>query len=208
MSKIGPSRAQLEQDLFVLQEVGIKCDGFFVEIGACDGIKFSNTLLLEEDLGWSGILAEPAKVFHNKLKTNRTGSNIDFRCVWKSSGETIDFIETTEPELSTVAEFLKGDGAPRKEAACYPVETVSLNDLLSQHNAPNQIDYISIDTEGSEYEILSSFDFDAHEVKIFTIEHNYTPKRDEVYNLMTSKGYHRKHHDSYSFWDDWYVKGA
>jgi len=206
MSRIGPSQAQLQQDFFVLQEVGIKRDGFFVEVGASDGLRFSNTFLLEKDLGWKGILVEPAKVFHNRLKTNRTGSDIDFRCVWKFSGKTIDFIETTEPELSTVAAFLELDGAPRKEAARYPVETVSLNDLLSQHSAPNQIDYISLDTEGSEYVILSSFDFDKYDVKIFTIEHNYTSNRERVYELMTSNGYERKHHDSYSRWDDWYVK--
>ena len=52
MSKVGPSRAQLQQDFFVLQEVGVKRHGFFVEVGASDGLRFSNTLLLEEDLGW------------------------------------------------------------------------------------------------------------------------------------------------------------
>jgi FkbM family methyltransferase len=205
MSKIGPSQAQLQQDFFVLQEVGVKRHGFFVEVGACDGLKFSNTALLEKDLGWKGILAEPAKVFWKALNQNRA-CTLDSRCVWSRSGETVDFIETTKPELSTMAEFLECDGMPRKETAHYPVETVSLNDLLLQHGAPKQIDYVSIDTEGSEYEILSSFDFDAHDVKVFTIEHNYTPKREEVYRLMTSKDYQRKHHVLYSRWDDWYSK--
>ena len=205
MSRIGPSQAQLQQDFFVLQEVGVKRHGFFVEVGASDGLRFSNTALLEKDLGWNGILAEPAKVFWNDLKRNRSCA-LDSRCVWSRSGETVDFIETTEPELSTVIEFMECDGAPRKEAARYPVETVSLNDLLAEHSAPKQIDYVSLDTEGSEYEILSSFDFDAHDVKVFTIEHNYTPKREEVYRLMTSKDYHRKHHVLYSRWDDWYSK--
>ena len=205
MSKVGPSRAQLQQDFFVLQEVGVKRHGFFVEVGACDGLLFSNTVLLEKDLGWNGILVEPAKVFWEGLNENRTCS-LDSRCVWKFSGKTIDFIETTEPELSTVAAFLELDGAARKEAARYPVETVSLNDLLSQHSAPNRIDYISLDTEGSEYVILSSFDFDKYDVKIFTVEHNYTSNRERVYEIMTSNGYQRKHHDSYSRWDDWYSK--
>ena len=206
MSKVGPSQAQLQQDFFVLQEVGVKRHGFFVEVGACDGLKFSNTFLLEKDLGWKGILVEPAIVFWKDLKQNRTCA-LDSRCVWKRSGQTVHFIETTEPELSTIAEFLELDGAPREEAERYPVETVSLNDLLSQHHAPNQIDYISLDTEGSEYVILSSFDFDKYDVKIFTVEHNYTSNRERVYELMTSNGYERKHHDSYSRWDDWYVKG-
>ena len=205
MSKVGPSRAQLQQDFFVLQEVGVKRHGFFVEVGASDGLKFSNTALLEKDLGWSGILIEPAKIYWKALNHNRKCA-LDSRCAWSRSGETVDFIETTEPELSTVAKFLNCDGAPRKGVGWYPVETVSLNDLLSEHSAPNQIDYISLDTEGSEYTILSSFDFDKYDVKIFTIEHNYTSNRERVYELMTSNGYERKHHDSYSRWDDWFVK--
>ena len=55
-----------------------------------------------------------------------------------------------------------------ENGAKYKVETISLNDMLELHNAPLIIDYLSIDTEGSEYEILSCLDFELYYTK--TIE--------------------------------------
>ncbi|MBT8545252.1 FkbM family methyltransferase [Polynucleobacter paneuropaeus] len=85
------------------------------------------------------------------------------------------------------------------------MKTISLADLLIKHNAPKVIDYLSIDTEGSEYEILSHFDFESHQINIITIEHNYTEMREKIYNLLVSKGYKRKYL-GLSKWDDWYVR--
>ncbi|MBK7635080.1 MAG: FkbM family methyltransferase [Saprospiraceae bacterium] len=53
------------------------------------------------------------------------------------------------------------------------------------------IDYLSIDTEGSEYDILSSFNFDRYTFGIITVEHNYTAYRDRIKDLLESKGYRR-----------------
>ena len=74
-------------------------------------------------------------------------------------------------------------------------------------NIPTKkIDYISIDTEGSEYEIIKNFDFEKYDVEIFTIEHNFIEqKRNKIFELMTSKNYIRIF-QNLSKWDDWYVK--
>ena len=85
-----------------------------------------------------------------------------------------------------------------------PVQTISLNDLLDQHGAPDEIDYMSVDTEGSELEILKAFDFDRRLIRLFTIEHNFTPLRQEIHELMTAKGYVRRFPE-YTRFDDWYV---
>jgi hypothetical protein len=77
--------------------------------------------------------------------------------------------------------------------------------MLKKYNAPKQIDYLSIDTEGSEFEILNSFNFDLYDIKIITCEHNYTPMRKKIYSLLTKNGYDRKYSE-YSQFDDWYVK--
>jgi hypothetical protein len=66
------------------------------------------------------------------------------------------------------------------------------------------IDYLSIDTEGSEYEILANFDFSKHRFRVITCEHNYTQERDKIHTLLTEKGYLRKFEDVSQF-DDWYV---
>jgi hypothetical protein len=60
-SLLEKSKSQLKQDLFVLAELDFKSNGFFVEFGATNGIDLSNTHLLENEFGWGGILAEPAK---------------------------------------------------------------------------------------------------------------------------------------------------
>ena len=77
-------------------------------------------------------------------------------------------------------------------------------DLLKKYDAPNEIDYISIDTEGSEYEILSKFDFAKYRFKVITCEHNFTPMRESIYKLLTTNGYRRKFF-ALSRFDDWYV---
>ena len=201
------SKSQLRQDLFVLSELNFKFDGYFVEFGATNGIDLSNTYLLEEKFSWRGILAEPAKIWHQELSKNRKKSAIDVSCVWKSSGEVLIFNETSAPELSTLDSFSNADIHVdfRKNGQKYQVSTISLNDLLEKYKSPRNIDYLSIDTEGSEFEILNSFNFDNYDIKIITCEHNFGENRDKIYTLLTSKGYERKF-ESVSLFDDWYVK--
>lgn len=199
------SKAQLRQDMFVLAELGFKRDGYFVEFGATNGVELSNTYMLEKELGWTGILAEPAWVWHDDLIKNRT-AKICFDCVWSKSHELLSFNQPTSAELSGVICTAPNDEHQdaRKVGDKYEVYTVSLFDLLKKYNAPKEIDYLSIDTEGSEFEILNAFDFDAYKIKVITCEHNYTPMREEIYKLLTSKGYTRKYQE-FSYFDDWYV---
>jgi hypothetical protein len=87
----------------------------------------------------------------------------------------------------------------------YHVETVSLGDLLAQHKAPGQIDYLSIDTEGSELTILRALDFDRWRFHIITVEHNWVQSaRDGIHSLLTSHRYVRVLPEC-SLWDDWYI---
>jgi FkbM family methyltransferase len=201
------SQSQIKQDLFVLLTTNFMQGGYFVDFGATNGYELSNTYLLEKQFGWKGILAEPAKIWHAELKRNRT-AHIETDCVWKKSGEILQFNEVKAAELSTISQFTSnGDSAKesRKDCISYPVTTISLIDLLEKFNAPKIIDYLSIDTEGSEFEILNSFDFNKYSIKIITCEHNYTPKRNKIYDLLTQQGYARKF-VGFSRWDDWYVK--
>ncbi|MFV8372617.1 FkbM family methyltransferase [Flavobacterium sp. LB2P74] len=206
-SLIEKSKSQMKQDLFVLAELDFKRDGFFVEFGATNGIDLSNSFLLENEFGWNGILAEPAKCWHEELKSNRN-CNIETNCVWSDSKSVLNFNQVdSAAELSTVSTYNKTDchSILREVGQNYSVNTISLNDLLDKYNAPKKIDYLSIDTEGSEYEILSNFDFSKYEFSIITCEHNYTPIREKIYNLLMEQGYTRKY-IGLSKWDDWYVK--
>ena len=165
---------------------------------------FSNTYLLEKEFGWTGILAEPAKSFHQDLANTDRNCHIETDCVWRESNLTLTFNEagafSTVDSHSSI-NLRKG----RKKGKVYNVNTISLLDLCKKYNAPNQIDFLSIDTEGSEFEILSNFDFDKYQVKVITCEHNYTKEREKTFSLLTEKGYVRKF-EKLSLYDDWYVK--
>ena len=200
------SYAQLQQDLWVLEQLNQKRNGFFVEFGATDGVNLSNTYLLEKAYDWKGILCEPNPLHHKKLFNNRD-CNISTMCVYPETGKMLTFLDVIDPGLSTLEKFSDADfhAHVRTNHKKINVNTITLNDLLATYNAPNKIDYMSIDTEGGEYEILCSLDWDKYDVSILTVEHNYTPSREQTYELLTSKGYKRVH-EVHSQFDDWYTK--
>jgi len=199
------SKSQLKQDLFALSQLNFKRDGFFVEFGATNGLELSNTFLMETEFNWSGILAEPARCWHDALKLNRN-CNIDTNCVWKESNAIVKFNESNSAELSTIYKYRNSDSHSdsRKDANIYNVRTISLNDLLIKYNAPSEIDYLSIDTEGSEFEILNNFDFSKYKFKVITCEHNYTDMRSKIFDLLSRHGYVRVY-KNLSLVDDWFI---
>lgn len=200
------SKSQISQDLFVLYFTQQKKDGYFIEIGACDGKHLSNTFALEKK-GWTGIICEPSRFWHQKMKNRKCV--LSKKAVFSESGKKLMFNEVPKyPELSGCNDYLENDNNSklRKDFTSYEVETISLNDLIKKHLDNKQIDYISIDTEGSEFEILKDFDFKKHQVEIFTIEHNFLEgKRDKIFKIMTENDYKRVF-ETLSHWDDWYVK--
>lgn len=204
---LSQSSAQLLQDLFVLHQTGQRREGYFVEFGATDGVNISNTVLLEREYGWTGALAEPARYWQEALHANRRCA-ISTDCIWHSSGQMLAFNETPDREYSTLDHLSTGDwhAARRTQGLRYNVPTLSLNDWLERLDAPQQIDYLSIDTEGSEFDILNAFDFTRRHIHIITVEHNFTPSREGIQTLMARNGYQRKF-EQFSRWDDWYVKG-
>jgi FkbM family methyltransferase len=197
------SKSQILQDLLAAFLVGKK--GYFCEFGASDGVALSNTYLLEKDYEWTGILAEPSKFWHQRLFQNRN-CIISTKYVSSSSGVSVVFEESVDPLLSTAKEFSQAGihAANRELKARYQVESISLFDLLKENNAPSHIDFLSIDTEGSEYRILSSFDFDKYSFGLICIEHNFSNEREKLRDVVQNAGYFQIL-DSVSNWDDWYV---
>ena len=204
------SHSDLNQDIVALAVSGWRQGGYFVEFGALDGMLGSNTVLLETAYGWTGIVAEPARCWREALTRNRQ-CRIDHRAVARESGQELQFKETdTQLGLSGLMDYFDdGECHTRRRLNSagreYTVTTVSLNDLLDQHQAPPVIDYISVDTEGSELAILQGFDFSRRRVELWTIEHNYfDPARQAILEIMTNNGYQRILTQRSTI-DDWYI---
>ena len=198
--------SQLGQDLWALERTNYKRGGFFVEFGATDGVLLSNTWLLEKEFGWSGILAEPNPKFFEKLQANRS-CQVSNACIGARTGEEVEFVFAAEyggvkNDLLEGPHAKKTVGYANQEEYCTKLKTISLHDFLTSMHAPRDIDYISIDTEGSEFDILQSFPFDSWNISLFTIEHNYTEQREKIAALMVKNGFSRIEKQ----WDDWWIK--
>jgi FkbM family methyltransferase len=205
-SNIESKKSQFNQDLFVLCSLNFKHKGFFVEAGACDGIMNSNSFLLEKKFDWQGILVEPVKSFHDALFMNRS-CHIETSVVYNESGLNLDFSEANEKDLSTLTRFQNSDNLSyrRDNSKNVILNSISLIDLLKKYNAPRIIDYLSLDTEGSEFDILQSFDFNQYKFRVITIEHNNEPqKQEKIFHLLTKQGYSRVYKEL-SKVDDWYL---
>ena len=176
--------------------------GYFIEAGAHDCIGDSQTYALEQQ-GWDGICVEPSSAFRG-LKRSRK-CKVDSRCLWSVDGDTIDFREVrgNGVELSGIANQFY-DAHDRTDSDIVSKQTITLPTLLLEHNAPKIIEWLSLDTEGSEFAILSAHDFDRFQFQAITVEHNQVvTQRNKIRQLLFSKGYVLGHAQEI---EDWYVK--
>ena len=207
------SHSQLFQDLFVLFKLGNKRKGRFLEFGATNGKELSNSYLLEKNFEWEGILAEPSPQWEKSLKENRPRTKIINECIYSESGTMIDFFVSKKGVLSTINEFRESDiesipgntKARNEEGYLVKVPTISLNDVFIKHFNGEKIDYMSVDTEGSELLILSKFNFEKYGPKIVTVEHNFTSAQKNLDNLFEENNYKRFFPQQTQF-DSWYIR--
>ena len=194
--------SQLGQDLFVLNELGKKKEGFFIEIGAGDGFYLSNTYLLEKNFGWTGILVEPNKSFYNSCINLRRCTTIN-QLVLAENHTSIRFFEKSVGEFSHSEGF--GDVTASKIESTYEVSAIRFEEIFDGLSDVPDIDFLSIDTEGSEVEILKTIDFFKYKPRIISIEHNYV-KNNRIFlkKFLNSKGY-RLVYSGLSQWDSWFI---
>lgn len=206
------SKSQLFQDLFVLFNLNERRSGKFLEFGATDGVSLSNTYLLENNYDWVGVLAEPSPQWQKQLKNNRPNCKIINECIYSESGKDLDFFVSDAGVLSTIEEYKNSDmhSMPDNsrlrnlEGYSTKVKSISLNDVFIKYFDSLPIDYMSVDTEGSELEILENFDFQKFAPKIVTVEHNFTDQEQKLDDLFTQNYYIRYFREHTQF-DAWYV---
>lgn len=189
------SFSQFKQDLIVIDYYNKKRNGYFLEIGASDGILLSNCYTLEKNLDWSGICVEVIPYKFEQLKKNRNAICIN-KAIFNKSNEIVKFSihkygEHKEDGISGITNYLdKHKDKVLKNETQIDVETLSLVDLLTQNNAPPLIDYLSLDTEGTELEILQSNDYKKYNFGFISVEHNFIePRRSKIKKLLCDNNY-------------------
>lgn len=178
--------SQSGQDRFVYESYfKNSTSGIFVDIGAHNGITFSNSNFFEKELGWKGLCIEPIPEVFEELKRNRSCTSIR-GCVTDKTGtgkfllisgynEMLSgLIDKYDPRhvqriLSEVAKH--GGTCNIIDVNCY-----LLNDLLDMHGITH-INYLSLDTEGGEFDIIQSIDFKRYQIDVITLEDNYSDER-------------------------------
>lgn len=197
-------KSQLLQDKWVIMMTKGKQKGVFMEIGSTDGVELNNTFCLEKMFSWSGICVEPNPDFFKKLCTNRSAVTLPY-AFYKRSGEVLEFIN--HDVYGTIAEFCSTDrhGPKRKkflsENGTIKVITASPEDILELYEFPENFDFLSLDVEGAELDVLKSFNLSKWYPALACIEHNYVAKRRlAIFQFLSSYGYQRIECQ----WDDWY----
>ena len=205
-------KSQLLQDIFAHFVINKNFKKTYLEFGATNGVELSNSYMLEKELGWSGSLAEPDIQWIDALKKNRPNAKIITKCIWKSSEEQLNFFSSDQGVLSTLEEFKYNDSesmpgntnARNKSGKNIIVNTISLNDVVKHYFEGICPSYISVDTEGSEFEILNSFNFSDYRPAVFTVEHNFTKTQMQIDELMKHNNYSRIF-KKLTVFDAWYV---
>jgi hypothetical protein len=168
-------RSHQGQDKWVIERVFPgKRGGWFIDSGAGpDGVKGSNSYVLETELGWKGLLVEPHPECYKRVKANR--SAIVEECCLTDSHCEVEFVLNEFPELSSIPQYLSepdfvANGYADKQLPKVRVRGVTLWELLRRHHAPPAIEYMSLDIEGAEWIALKDFPFDEFRILCMTVE--------------------------------------
>jgi FkbM family methyltransferase len=188
--------SQTKQDIYLDTKIfQKKKNGFFLDIGAHDGITYSNTYFFEKHREWKGICIEPLPNVFKKLKVNRNCILVNGALA--EDNKIVNFLQIegysemlsgitknyNKDHLKRIDLELKEHGGSKKEIQ---IKSYNINTLLSENNIKT-IDYCSIDVEGSELEIIKTFNFSEIDIKVFSIENNY--KDDKVRDILQENNY-------------------
>lgn len=181
---------------------GRKTDGVFVEIGAYDGVSWSNTCFLA-DLGWHGLYIEPVMEFYHRCQFNhKDHHNVRVLNVGCSSHDGYAMMTTDRVDLYTIDPILAGVLNAKHTHGLVPVYTLD-HILYSQFTPPQeQIDLLVIDVEGAELKVLEGFTLSVWLPKMVIIEaHEHHPNEAlrgnaAIIDAFFANGYIKVHSDA------------
>ena len=179
--------SQYHQDIFVDTLLKQKTHGFFIELGAAHAKEISNTYFFEEYRNWKGLLIEANPYYIEDLKAVRKNSIIE-QCVVSSEEGDIAFSPANY--LGGIHKYFNESHKARivKDIKEIKVPAYKLQALLDKHGI-TEVDYLSLDTEGNEFDVLQSIDYEKVIIKIMMIEISYPERFYPIYHLLKNRGY-------------------
>ncbi|KAJ3220613.1 hypothetical protein HK099_004150 [Clydaea vesicula] len=183
-------KAQHGQDKYMYENFfhNLGRPGIFVEFGARNGIAQSNTYFFEKALGWKGLMVEVMEAEYKELVINRPGSLTVNGAICAKPG-SIKFAVSQIGGWHGIADDITKE-RKNQNAKIITVSCYTLNDVIEKSGF-RRIDWMSVDTEGSELSVLTAFDFtkvviDYIQVECLTMEQE---KMNGIIQLMESRGY-------------------
>lgn len=173
-------------------------NGFYVDVGAHDGISINNTLYFEKNNNWTGINIEPIKKVFDKLVINRPNNiNLNLACC-NNDGETNFLCNTGYTEMISGIQDnfdirhlhrLQCENIQHNSITeVIKVETKKLETILNENNI-SHINYLSIDVEGAEFEVIKSINFDKVFIDVIGFENNYNDVSVPIVEYLQNKGF-------------------
>lgn len=189
------SKSQFGEDAFLWKYFGDICDGSYIELGALDGVTYSNSHIFSKALGWSGVLIEASPINAAKLIQNRPNDICVNAAVCKMTG-TVHYVEGDA--VGGIWEFMadsfrstwhKGKSiVDTSEVPCMP-----LSEIVRNHTEQEFFDFLSLDVEGGEFSVIQTIRSLEFGMIIVEADGHDVRKNSMVETFLSRKGYIRIH---------------
>jgi FkbM family methyltransferase len=191
--------SQCGQDEFLEKMIfcGFK-DGFFMDIGAHDGVTINNTLYFERNNNWTGVNVEPLKDVYDLLCKNRPNC-INLQCAVCNKNGSAEFIcNTGYTEMISglkdnydYRHFYRLNRELTERGGSTNIVLVNTKKIetICEENNITHIHYLSIDVEGAEFDVIKSINFDKVFIDVIGFENNYDDTSIPIVNYLQERGY-------------------
>ena len=174
--------SQCQHLSFIIDLLGGKLNGYFIDLAANNWYHLSNSYPLEKHFGWTGLCVEPLPSYRVELLSKRT-CEVVVNPIFSDSTSMVKF--TDQNVFGGIVASDMDNNNNKEGAATFDLQTVTLDLVLSHVKAPNVIDYMSLDVEGAELHVMMGFNFSKYKILIITVER---PKL-KLHKLLTRNGY-------------------
>jgi len=208
-------QSQQGEDVLLLKWFGKLCEGTYIEMGALDGLRFSNSYVFNKGLNWTGVLIEASPQNFQEMAANRPKEIARVHAAVCQESQTVHWVTSDSVAVNGIFEFAApsfrkkwwGDNDKALLAESTPVHCSPLQDLLAQHvvvgyDQHYYFDFFSLNVEGAEFQVLKSIDFSRTGFGIIFLEadkHDIL-KNDVARMFLEEKGYRCQGKAGGSYW--------